>query len=144
LAIRGLTREFPSTLENTQPQITAISKSIQSMSKAFTQLNNSFPDTLSKGKLAMSEITAGVMQQVTLYVGLILVMFALLLAVVMYIVYRTSIQPIASGLNELRSMPEQLSQMSPYMHDTSENLLNLEQHQNRRNRTSTVVKSTNI
>lgn len=139
LAIQKLTRELPETLKNTQPQIAAISKSIQSASKAAISINDSFPETLSKGKLAMSEITADVMQKVTLYVGLILLMFALVLAVFMYVVYRTSIQPIANCLNELRVVPGQLSEMSVYMHDTSENLLTLEQqHNTRRRRRSTI------
>lgn len=134
IAIRQLTHELPETLENTQPQIEAISKSIQSASQAAININESFPETLANGKLAMSEITADVMQKVTLYIGVILIMFALVLAVLMYIVYRTSIRPIANGLNELRAVPGQLSKMSAYMHDTSENLLSLEQLQKSRRR----------
>jgi hypothetical protein len=141
LAIQDLTRELPNALKNTQPQVAAISKSIHTASKAVIRLNDSFPDTLSKGKLAIRAITEDVMQQVSLYVGLILFMFTLVLAVLMYIVYRTSIQPIASGLNELRAVPRQLSQMSAYMHDTSENLLTLEQQRNTRSRGSTIIRS---
>jgi hypothetical protein len=141
LAIQGLTRELPAALKSTQLQIAAISKSIQTASKTIIHLDDSFPETLVKGKLAMRDITEDVMQQVTLYVGMILLMFALVLAVLMYIVYRTSIQPIASGLIELRAVPEQLSKMSAYMHDTSENLLTLEQQQNTTTRRSTVAKS---
>lgn len=138
VAIQGLTRELPEALKNTQPQIAAISKSIQSASKAAININESFPETLSKGKLIMSEITTDVMQKVSLYVGLILLIFALVLAVLMYIIYRTSIQPITSCLNDLRTVPEQLSEMSAYMHDTSENLLSLEQLQNTRRRRTKV------
>jgi hypothetical protein len=86
----------------------------------------------------MSEITTDVMQKVTLYVGLILLMFAFVLTVLMYIVYRTSILPIASGLNELRAVSGQLSPMSAYMHNTSGNLLTLEQQQNTRRRRSNI------
>jgi hypothetical protein len=136
LAIQGLTRELPDALKKTQSQISAISKSIQSASKAAIHINDSFPDALSKGKLAAKEITVGIMQKITLYVGLILLMFALVLAVVMYIIYKASIQPIAVGLSELRAVPEQLSDMSAYMHNTSENLLNLEQQQSIRTRRS--------
>lgn len=138
LAIQGLTRELPEALKNTQPQIAAISKSIQSASKAAISISSSFPETLSNGKLAVSEITADFMQKVTLYVGLILLMFALVLAVIMYIVYKTSIQPIASGLTELRAVPGELSEMSAYMRDTSENLLKLEQRQNTRRGRSNI------
>jgi phage shock protein PspC (stress-responsive transcriptional regulator) len=138
LAIERLTRELPDALKNTQPQITAISNSIKSASDAVIQLNDSFPASLSKVKLAISEITESVMQQVTLFVGLILFIFAFVLAVIMYIVYKTSIQPIANGLNELRAVPEQLSDMSAYMHNTSENLLNLEQQQKIRKRRSHI------
>ncbi|MFT5224500.1 MAG: hypothetical protein ACI8XX_000245 [Polaribacter sp.] len=141
LAVQGLTSELPAALKNTQQQVTTISKSIQTASKAVIHLNDSFPETLVKGKLAIRDITKDVMQQVTLYVGLILLIFALVLAVLMYIVYRTSIQPIASGLSELRAVPEQLSKMSAYMHDTSENLLTLELQQSKGNRRSTVAKS---
>jgi hypothetical protein len=136
LAIQGLTRELPDALKNTQPQIAAISKSIQSASKAAIHINDSFPDALSKGKLAVKEITVAIMQKITFYLSLILLMFALVVAAVMYIIYKASIQPIAVGLSELRAVPEQLSDMSAYMHDTSENLLNLEQHQRTRIRRS--------
>jgi len=138
LAIERLTRELPDALKNTQPQITAISNSIKSVSDAVIQINDSFPASLSKVKLAISEITESVMQQVTLFVGLILFIFVLVLAVIMYIVYKTSIQPIANGLNGLRAVPEQLSDMSAYMHNTSENLLNLEQQQKIRRRRSHI------
>jgi len=136
LAIQDLTRELPSALKSTQTQVDAMSKSIQIASKAAIYINDSFPDTLSKGKVAMNQITVAIMQNITLYVGLILLIFAFILAVVMYIIYKASIQPIAIGLSELRAVPEQLSNMSAYMHDTSENLLNLEQQQKTRVRRS--------
>jgi len=138
LALDSLTRELPNALKNTQPQIAAISNSIKSVSDAVIQINDSFPASLSKVKLAINEITVSVMQQVTLFIGLILFIFALVLAIIMYIVYKTSIQPIANGLNELRAVPEQLSDMSAYMHNTSKNLLNLEQQQKIRNRRSHI------
>ena len=136
LAMQSLTREVPDVLKQTQTQITAMSKSIQSAGEAALYINDSFPDTLSKGKVAMNEITVGIMQNITLYIGLILVIFVFILAAVMYIIYKTSIQPIAIGLSALRAVPEQLSDMSAYMHDTSKNLLNLEQQQKTRVRRS--------
>jgi hypothetical protein len=144
LAMQSLTREVPDVLKQTQTQITAMSKSIQSAGEAALYINDSFPDTLSKGKVAMNEITVGIMQNITLYIGLILVIFVFILAAVMYIIYKTSIQPIAIGLSALRAVPEQLSDMSAYMHDTSKNLLNLEQQQKTRVRRSrsTMARST--
>jgi hypothetical protein len=111
------------------------------MARVEARLSSELPHhlTLSKGKLTMSEITMDVMQKVTLYVELILLMFRFVLAALMYIVSRTSIHPITSDLNSiLRAVPGQLLIISAYRHDTSESLLSLEQPQNTRKRRSNI------
>lgn len=137
-AIQGFTRELPEALKNTQPQIAAISKSIHNASQAAIRINESFPESLARGKRIVSEITTDVMQNVTLYIGLVLLLFALVIGLLFYIFYKTGIQPIASGLSDLRVVPQQLSEMSAYMHDTSKNLLILEQQRNTRKRRSAI------
>lgn len=121
-----LSNSLPEALSNSQKSLSQISSSIGSANQALSQITDSFPETLEQGENLVNRLLDSALQKITIYAFIILFLLLLTFGALIYYSYRTVVQPLISLLQEFKAIPEQMSEMSKQMKQTSENLLSLQ------------------
>jgi hypothetical protein len=126
LTAQQLSNSLPEALSNSRQSLSQISSSIGSANQALSQITDSFPETLEQGENLVDRLLDSALQKVTFYAFIILFLLLLTFGALIYYSYRTVVQPLISLLQEFKAIPEQMSEMSKQMKQTSENLLMLQ------------------
>ncbi len=125
LTTKKITEELPKVIINSQQPIEKISESIQAASTGVLAITQSLPEFVSESKKLGEEFADAILIKVSIYTTVFFTLLLLIILAIVYFVYSKVLDPIITKLDEFIEVPAQLTEMTVYMKDTSENLLAL-------------------
>ena len=127
LTAKTLSEKIPSAINNVQQPMQDLYEIIRLISKTSIEISQSLPTVIEKSRLLLNGLVDYILMRVyglsLLFITLVLIVFAGFI----YLGYRKTILPVLERIDEFKSLPSQLAEMSGYLKITSENLLELEQ-----------------
>ena len=125
-----LVETLPDTIKDSQQSIAQIARSIEAANETVNSLSNVYPQVLAQGENLVDQILDSMLQKITFYTLLIIIVFFLGLGGFVYYGYRKMFQPLLEVVVEFKTLPEQMAELSTQNRQTSENLLLLQQSLN--------------
>ena len=122
---KDLADRVPGLIDQVRAPITELSGGLHSASASVTNIVEHLPEATEKVKQIVDVALDSAMKKMTIFVVVVLVVFALVLLLVFHYLFKTYVQPVVDLLAPLKNSPEQLASLSQHMKETSDNLLRM-------------------
>lgn len=122
---KDLADRVPGLIDQARAPITELSGGLHSASASVTNIVEHLPEATEKVKQIVDAALDSAMKKMTIFVVVVLVVFALVLLLVFHYLFKTYVQPVVDLLAPLKNSPEQLASLSQHMKETSDNLLRM-------------------
>ena len=121
-----LSKELPAILRETQKPISDISQSIQLLGDTVTIIADQLPTALRNTQTIVNKVTNSVLIKMYVFIGIFIALLTLAVGLLIFYLHKKLVSPVTSQLDNFASVPKQLSEMTAYMKETSDNLLILQ------------------
>ena len=119
----NLANRLPELIEQTRAPVSELSGGLHSASASVTNIVEHLPEATENVKQIVDAALNSAVKKMTIFVVIVLVVFALVLILVFHYLYKSYIEPVVELLAPLKNSPEHLESLSRHMKETSDNLL---------------------